>query len=51
MILDIDDIEIVKFKGKGAVRISMGGYMYMETPFTTEENAQVIYDNIMRRVK
>jgi len=51
MKLEIDDISIVNFKDRSCVRISMGGYMFMDTPFVPTKNIGAIHRNIMQRIE
>lgn len=48
MKLEVNDIAI---REGWYVRISVGGYMYFDSPHTTKENALIIYDNLVRSIE
>ncbi len=49
MNIEANDISIRQMNDKWVVRISIGDYMYFDSPLTTETNALVIYDNLVGR--
>jgi|FLOH01.1.fsa_nt_gi hypothetical protein len=52
MKLEISDIELIKnrYTNESFVRISIGGYMFMDTPTLKINESDAIYDNLLRRI-
>lgn len=51
MKLEINGIELIKRGDKSFVRISIGDYMYMDTPKRGLNSSHLIYNNLMRRIE
>lgn len=50
--LDIHDVEIKTYDNhEYFVRLIIGDYMYLDTPYTTKKNATVILKNIIMRLE
>lgn len=50
MKLDIDDMTIHRFQNRACIRIHIGDSMYLDTPFTTLDNAEIILKNLKQRI-
>jgi len=51
MKLEISDIELINRvkENESFVRISIGGYMFVDSPILKYGESQAIYDNLIRR--